>query len=71
MVIQVKQTAANSIFEIDYRKALNVQQQPWTLKSLGKELPDEKEGSILPSDSEERLFGSHFRELKQTIKELF
>lgn len=55
MVIQVKQTAANSIFEIDYKKALKAQQQPWTLKSLGKELPDEKEGRILPSESEERL----------------
>lgn len=62
MVIQIRQTAANSIFEIDYEKALKIRQQPCTLKILGRELPEKL--SLAKTDFEQgtkkvRVFLNH------------
>lgn len=41
METEIRETAANSPFTIDYEKALKTQQQSWTIKTLGIELQEE------------------------------
>lgn len=37
MVTGIRETAANCPFTIDYEKVLEIQQQPWTIRTLGIE----------------------------------
>ncbi len=51
MATEIKETAANSPVVIDYQKVFDLQQQPWTIKSLGVEL--QKEDPVTKNDSEQ------------------